>query len=243
MEYHLRPATNEDRDAVEHLVFSVLAEYGLNPDPDGTDSDLHDVHGSYHASGGSFDVLTDESGRSWALLACSGFRRRSANCARCTWTVARAGRARGDGCLRTPWHARLRWGLRGWFWKLRQCLPRRSPFMNGMAFGAMLRSIWRPAVMRRIASTFRRRTQGDAEEKPAECRWSDPAAHSSRPRRRSVNRRNPNALKRAAERAFHLCSRMPATFATAEYFENVSRLFHAALTAMRIAWTVRAHEE
>ena len=62
MEYHLRPATNEDRGAVEHLVFSVLAEYGLNPDPDGTDSDLHDVHGSYHASGGSFDVLTDESG-------------------------------------------------------------------------------------------------------------------------------------------------------------------------------------
>ena len=63
MEYHLCPATNADRDAVEHLVFSVLAEYGLKPDPDGTDSDLHDIHGSYHASGGSFDVLTDESGK------------------------------------------------------------------------------------------------------------------------------------------------------------------------------------
>ena len=34
-----------------------------------------------------------------------------------------------------------------------------------------------------------------------------------------------NALERAAERAFHLCCRMPATFATAECLEKVSRLF------------------
>ena len=52
-----------------------------------------------------------------------------------------------------------------------------------------------------------------------------------------------NALEHAAERAFRLCCRMPATFATAECLEKVSRLFHAALTAMRNAWTVHAHEE
>jgi len=48
---------------VESLVFTVLTEYGLEPDPDGTDFDLHDIERFYHNAGGAFEVLlssTDE---------------------------------------------------------------------------------------------------------------------------------------------------------------------------------------
>ena len=63
MNYHFRPAVNADRDTVEGLVFGVLAEYGLSPDPSGTDSDLHDILSAYTSSGGAFDLLVDDSGR------------------------------------------------------------------------------------------------------------------------------------------------------------------------------------
>ncbi len=63
MRLTLRSATNQDRQAVETLVFGVLAEYGLKPDPAGTDSDLQDLERSYLASGGTFDVLADETGQ------------------------------------------------------------------------------------------------------------------------------------------------------------------------------------
>jgi putative acetyltransferase len=62
MSYSLRPATNEDRAAVERLVFGVLAEYGLKPDPTGTDSDLADIEANYLLSGGVFDLLVDNAG-------------------------------------------------------------------------------------------------------------------------------------------------------------------------------------
>ena len=55
----LRPATNRDGDAVTQLVFSVLAEYGLRPDPSATDADLADIEAHYQAHGGAFDVLED----------------------------------------------------------------------------------------------------------------------------------------------------------------------------------------
>ena len=57
----LRAATNADAEVVRDLVFSVLREYGLKSDPDGTDSDLRDLEASYHARGGAFDVLVDGS--------------------------------------------------------------------------------------------------------------------------------------------------------------------------------------
>ena len=63
MPFRLRPATNDDRAAVEQVVFGVLAEYGLAPDPDGTDADLRDLEASYHATGGCFDVLLDDAGK------------------------------------------------------------------------------------------------------------------------------------------------------------------------------------
>jgi putative acetyltransferase len=60
--YSIRPATNADRDAIVALVFGVLGEYGLSPDPETTDADLNDIEGAYQASGGMFDVLVDAAG-------------------------------------------------------------------------------------------------------------------------------------------------------------------------------------
>lgn len=58
----LRQATNADRDAVRSLVYGVLGEYRLEPDPGGTDADLDDIEQSYFARGGTFCVLEDEDG-------------------------------------------------------------------------------------------------------------------------------------------------------------------------------------
>lgn len=43
-------------------MFTVLGEYGLQPDPDGTDADLEDLERSYFARGGTFRVLQEEDG-------------------------------------------------------------------------------------------------------------------------------------------------------------------------------------
>lgn len=58
----LRRATNADCEPVRTLVFTVLGEYGLKPDPDGTDADLNDIERSYVARGGTFCVLEDNDG-------------------------------------------------------------------------------------------------------------------------------------------------------------------------------------
>ena len=57
----LRLATNADGGAILELVFEVLREYGLPPDPEDTDVDLADIEGHYR--GGWFAVLeVDEVG-------------------------------------------------------------------------------------------------------------------------------------------------------------------------------------
>jgi len=58
----LRPATNSDCEPVRNLVFTVLGEYGLKPDPRCTDADLDDIEQSYLARGGMFRVLEDKDG-------------------------------------------------------------------------------------------------------------------------------------------------------------------------------------
>ncbi len=58
----LRPATNADREAIRNLVFTVLAEYHLKPDPEYTDADLRDIEQSYFARGGAFCVLEGKDG-------------------------------------------------------------------------------------------------------------------------------------------------------------------------------------
>lgn len=65
----IRPASNEDSGAVTQLVFSVLREYGLEPDPEDTDADLKDIEANYAGSGGRFDVLENSGGE---IIGCAG---------------------------------------------------------------------------------------------------------------------------------------------------------------------------
>ncbi len=58
----LRRARNEDREEVTSLVYGVLKEYGLKPDPQATDADLRDIERSYFERGGTFFVLEDRGG-------------------------------------------------------------------------------------------------------------------------------------------------------------------------------------
>jgi len=58
----LRPATNADCEPIRDLVYGVLAEYGLKPDPASTDADLSDIEQSYFARGGTFHVLESRDG-------------------------------------------------------------------------------------------------------------------------------------------------------------------------------------
>jgi putative acetyltransferase len=61
--FQIRPATNADSQAVRRLVFSILRDHGLAPDPTSTDADLADLEAAYFARGGSFDVLVDRTGQ------------------------------------------------------------------------------------------------------------------------------------------------------------------------------------
>ncbi|MBA4136937.1 MAG: GNAT family N-acetyltransferase [Opitutus sp.] len=53
----LRRATNADGPAAAALVAAALVEFGLQPDPTGTDADLADIERHYFARGGDFVVL------------------------------------------------------------------------------------------------------------------------------------------------------------------------------------------
>jgi putative acetyltransferase len=64
-----RDARPGDEPAVVAVVSSVLAEYGLTTDPDGTDADLRDLQASYARRGGAFRVLVREDG---VIVGCGG---------------------------------------------------------------------------------------------------------------------------------------------------------------------------
>lgn len=53
----IRDANNADSEQVKQLVFTVLEEYGLSPDPDTTDRDLDDIEACYFSNGGYFGVI------------------------------------------------------------------------------------------------------------------------------------------------------------------------------------------
>ena len=61
-EIFIRAATNEDGERVRALVFGVLGEYGLEPDPRGTDRDLDDIEAHYTKRGGVFELIEDAQG-------------------------------------------------------------------------------------------------------------------------------------------------------------------------------------
>ena len=58
----LRPASNQDQRAIEALVFGVLREFNITPDPEGTDGDLRHIEATYQNRGGFFDVLVADDG-------------------------------------------------------------------------------------------------------------------------------------------------------------------------------------
>lgn len=58
----MRAVEGRDADAVRRLVSAVLVEYGLAPDPAGTDADLVDPLGTYTSVGGHFWVVEDPDG-------------------------------------------------------------------------------------------------------------------------------------------------------------------------------------
>lgn len=58
----LRRATNADGAAAFTLVAAALREFGLTPDPSGTDADLADFEQHYFVRGGDFAVLIDGDG-------------------------------------------------------------------------------------------------------------------------------------------------------------------------------------
>jgi putative acetyltransferase len=58
----LRPANNKDCEKITNLVYDVLKEYNLKPDPAATDADLKDIEHSYFERGGTFYVLEEKDG-------------------------------------------------------------------------------------------------------------------------------------------------------------------------------------
>ena len=58
----LRAASNKDVGEIRDLVFSVLREYNLKPDPQRTDADLNDIEHSYFQRGAGFYVLEEKDG-------------------------------------------------------------------------------------------------------------------------------------------------------------------------------------
>jgi len=58
----LRPANNKDCDNIADLVYGILREYDLKPDPACTDADIKDIESSYFGRGGRFFVLETEDG-------------------------------------------------------------------------------------------------------------------------------------------------------------------------------------
>jgi len=58
-EFLIRPAKNEDIAAIKKVAFTVLREYGLNPDEEGKDSDLNNVEKSYFSRNGYFGVAVN----------------------------------------------------------------------------------------------------------------------------------------------------------------------------------------
>ncbi len=58
----MRAANNKDCEKVTDLVYSILKEYNLKPDPAATDTDIKDIEHSYFERGGTFYVLEEKDG-------------------------------------------------------------------------------------------------------------------------------------------------------------------------------------
>ncbi len=59
-DYQIRSATNADSLQVRELVYTILEEYGMSPDPEHADKSLKDIEASFE--NGSFEVLLGPDG-------------------------------------------------------------------------------------------------------------------------------------------------------------------------------------
>ncbi|HXN16210.1 MAG TPA: GNAT family N-acetyltransferase, partial [Usitatibacter sp.] len=72
----IRGASATDLAPIRDIVYTVLSEYGLAPDPSGTDADLADIEANYFAPGGRFEVAVGADGR---IAGCCGLVPRDAD--------------------------------------------------------------------------------------------------------------------------------------------------------------------
>lgn len=68
-DYTFRDARESDEPEIRALVFAILDEHELAPDPCGADADLDDVMHHYFGRGGTFRLLVSESGH---IVGCGG---------------------------------------------------------------------------------------------------------------------------------------------------------------------------
>jgi len=61
-EFYIRPAANEDSREIKSLIFGILDEYNLTPDPGSLDKDLENIEGSYTNNKGIFNVVVNPDG-------------------------------------------------------------------------------------------------------------------------------------------------------------------------------------
>ncbi|MBC7797299.1 MAG: GNAT family N-acetyltransferase, partial [Pyrinomonadaceae bacterium] len=59
---NIRAATNAEIDNIKTLIFGVLREYALKPEPNGTDIDLNDIEANYVHRNGTFEILENGNG-------------------------------------------------------------------------------------------------------------------------------------------------------------------------------------
>ena len=75
VQFTIRNARSEDAARVREIVFSVLSEYGLEPDPGGTDADLDDLEANYAKRSGAFRIAESPQG---SVIGCAGLYRLTA---------------------------------------------------------------------------------------------------------------------------------------------------------------------
>lgn len=59
--YNIKQASNNDIETIKNIVFSVLKEYGLEPNQEGIDNDLDDIELNYTNNNGYFGLILDSS--------------------------------------------------------------------------------------------------------------------------------------------------------------------------------------
>lgn len=102
----IRRAVGADSGPARELVFGVLAEYGLVPEPAGTDADLMDLQAGFLDGGGMFDVAIAPDG---GIVGCCGMKDRGDGRVELRKMYVRRD-ARGQGLGRRLLDRALAWG-------------------------------------------------------------------------------------------------------------------------------------